>query len=83
MYIGLVEVVAISWFYGIDRFFDHINEMIGSYPKPYIFWKVVLKFVTPVYLTVRISTVFDTNLTTNPPADYLDTHFVQHPRADI
>ena len=55
MFIGLVEVVAISWSYGIDKFFDHIKEMVGRHPRPYMFWKVVLKYVTPTYLTVIVN----------------------------
>ena len=52
MIVGLVEVVSIAWIYGIDKFMDHIKEMVGRYPKPRIFWKIVWQYITPVSLTV-------------------------------
>lgn len=52
MIIGLTELIAISWVYGIDKFLEHIKEMVGDYPKPNIFWKITIKYITPTYLTV-------------------------------
>lgn len=52
IFIGLVEVFSISWIYGIDKFMDHIKEMVGQHLWPYIAWKIVLKYVTPTCLAV-------------------------------
>ena len=51
--IAVIEVIAISWVYGINRFMDNIKEMIGFYPKPLLYWKSLYKFVCPVIIAVR------------------------------
>ncbi|KAL5015178.1 hypothetical protein ScPMuIL_009448 [Solemya velum] len=48
MLIGLTEVVAISYCYGINRFFEDIKIMLGSYP--FIWWKICLAGLTPVFM---------------------------------
>lgn len=40
------ECIAVSWFYGNDRFFDNVNEMIGYYPNA--FWKYCWLIFTPL-----------------------------------
>ncbi|XP_070572810.1 sodium-dependent dopamine transporter-like isoform X2 [Ptychodera flava] len=46
------EAVAVSWFYGVNRFCGDIKEMLGSLPGPY--WKVCWAFVSPVFLAFNI-----------------------------
>ncbi|XP_076036937.1 sodium- and chloride-dependent glycine transporter 1-like [Oratosquilla oratoria] len=45
--IGCIELIAICWIYGVDRFLDDIRTMIGHHPFPYYYWKYAWKFVTP------------------------------------
>jgi len=55
---GLVEVLAISWVYGVDRFLEDIRRMIGwtgmepLYRLHRIYWSVIWKVVTPTLLLV-------------------------------
>ena len=51
--IGLTEVLAVFWVYGIDKYMNHIKEMIGSYPTPNIYWKVIWKFICPLIIGVN------------------------------
>ena len=51
--IALVEVIAISWVYGINKFMDNIKEMIGCYPMPVLYWKAMFKFICPALIAVR------------------------------
>ncbi|XP_070575280.1 sodium-dependent noradrenaline transporter-like isoform X2 [Ptychodera flava] len=44
----LFEAIAIAWFYGVDRFSEDINKMLGF--KPSLWWRILWKFVTPVFL---------------------------------
>ncbi|GFY05794.1 sodium- and chloride-dependent glycine transporter 1 [Trichonephila clavipes] len=45
--IGLIEVVVISWVYGIERFLADIKVMLGKYPYPYQYWRILYRFVVP------------------------------------
>ncbi|CAG2102991.1 unnamed protein product [Medioppia subpectinata] len=45
--IGLVEVVAIAWVYGVDRFLDDMKIMLGHYPFHRLYWRTLWKFVCP------------------------------------
>ena len=55
---GLVEVLAISWVYGVDRFLEDIRRMIGwtglepFYQLHRIYWSIIWKAVTPTLLLV-------------------------------
>uniref|UniRef100_T1J2S9 Transporter n=1 Tax=Strigamia maritima TaxID=126957 RepID=T1J2S9_STRMM len=42
------EAIAVSWIYGIDRFCNDINEMMGFYPGAY--WRICWKFVAPAFI---------------------------------
>ncbi|KAL3310899.1 Sodium-dependent serotonin transporter, partial [Cichlidogyrus casuarinus] len=46
--IVLCECLALSWFYGVDRFSDDIQMMLGF--KPGIFWRICWKFISPLFL---------------------------------
>lgn len=46
------ECIAVSWFYGIDNFYDDIKSMIGYYPSR--FWKICWLYLTP-FLCVSVA----------------------------
>lgn len=46
------ECIAVSWFYGNDKFYENIKEMIGYYPGR--FWKISWFFLTPFLCVVII-----------------------------
>uniref|UniRef100_A0AAR2K1G4 Transporter n=1 Tax=Pygocentrus nattereri TaxID=42514 RepID=A0AAR2K1G4_PYGNA len=48
----LVEAVGVSWFYGVDRFSEDIERMMGF--KPGLYWRLCWKFVSPVFLLVVV-----------------------------
>ncbi|XP_013384066.1 sodium-dependent dopamine transporter isoform X2 [Lingula anatina] len=48
MFAVFFEAMAISWFYGVDRFCEDIQEMLGF--KPGIFWRVCWMFVAPIFI---------------------------------
>jgi SNF family Na+-dependent transporter len=47
------ECIAISWCYGIDRFYNDIKDMIGYYPSR--FWKLCWSILTPLLCFVNSS----------------------------
>ncbi|KAK3509721.1 hypothetical protein QTP70_008462 [Hemibagrus guttatus] len=48
----LVEAIGVSWFYGVDRFSEDIERMMGF--KPGIYWRLCWKFVSPLFLLVVV-----------------------------
>uniref|UniRef100_A0A8C4E724 Transporter n=1 Tax=Dicentrarchus labrax TaxID=13489 RepID=A0A8C4E724_DICLA len=44
----LLEVIAVSWFYGTNRFCNDIEEMLGFYPG--CFWRVCWVAICPCFL---------------------------------
>ncbi|GIY22085.1 sodium- and chloride-dependent glycine transporter 1 [Caerostris darwini] len=48
--IGLIEVLVISWVYGIERFLLDIRVMLGKYPYPYQYWRIIFRFVVPLLI---------------------------------
>ncbi|XP_013882035.1 sodium-dependent neutral amino acid transporter B(0)AT1 [Austrofundulus limnaeus] len=48
--IGLFELIAIVYIYGIDRFNNDLQFMIGH--KPSIFWQVSWRFISPLIILV-------------------------------
>ncbi|KAM7420413.1 hypothetical protein PAMA_014908 [Pampus argenteus] len=59
----LIEAIGIAWFYGVDRFSDDIEEMIGQRPGRY--WRLCWKFVSPCFLLFMVVVSF---ATFNPPS---------------
>ncbi|XP_030014811.1 sodium-dependent dopamine transporter isoform X1 [Sphaeramia orbicularis] len=58
----LIEAIGIAWFYGVDRFSDDIEEMIGQ--RPGMYWRLCWKFVSPCFLLFMVVVSF---ATFNPP----------------
>lgn len=48
--VALLEIVAVSWVYGVDNFLDHIFEMTGK--RLGLHWWIVYKFVAPILALV-------------------------------
>uniref|UniRef100_A0A8C9VR47 Transporter n=1 Tax=Scleropages formosus TaxID=113540 RepID=A0A8C9VR47_SCLFO len=44
----LIEAIGVSWFYGVDRFGEDIERMMGF--KPGLYWRLCWKFVSPAFL---------------------------------
>ncbi|KAF7244733.1 Sodium-dependent noradrenaline transporter, partial [Varanus komodoensis] len=44
----LMEAIGVSWFYGVDRFSEDIERMMGF--KPGLYWRLCWKFVSPAFL---------------------------------
>lgn len=45
---GMIEIMAVSWVYGVNRFCDDIKFMLGR--ETSIYWKFCWAFVMPVGL---------------------------------
>ncbi|KAM9824348.1 LOW QUALITY PROTEIN: sodium- and chloride-dependent GABA transporter 2-like [Neosynchiropus ocellatus] len=45
LFMAIFETVCIAWVYGVERFYDNIEDMIGYRPGPYI--KYCWLFLTP------------------------------------
>ncbi|XP_004074450.1 sodium-dependent neutral amino acid transporter B(0)AT1 [Oryzias latipes] len=48
--IGLFEMIAVVYIYGIDRFNEDIEFMIGH--KPSLYWQISWRFISPIILLV-------------------------------
>lgn len=48
LFVVFLESVAVSWIYGVNRFSDDIESMIGY--RPGIFWRVCWCVVSPIFL---------------------------------
>nr|CAH7729469.1 unnamed protein product [Callosobruchus chinensis] len=47
---ALFEAVAVSWFYGLDRFTQDVEAMLGT--KPGMYWRICWKFISPSFIVV-------------------------------
>ncbi|KAL5238239.1 hypothetical protein ACI65C_005649 [Semiaphis heraclei] len=45
---ALFECIAVSWFYGLEKFCDDVESMIGH--RPGLYWRLCWKFVSPLFI---------------------------------
>jgi len=69
LFLIFFECIAVSWAFGVDRFYDGIKEMIGYYPTKW--WKFCWTFTTPI---ICIG-VFIFNIIQWTPVKYLNYEF--------
>ncbi|XP_020791109.1 solute carrier family 6 member 4b [Boleophthalmus pectinirostris] len=50
--VGFLEAIAVSWFYGIQRFSSDVQAMLGTAPG--LFWKVCWVAISPAFLAYII-----------------------------
>eukprot|EP00091_Calanus_sinicus_P023242 TRINITY_DN7738_c0_g1_i1.p1 TRINITY_DN7738_c0_g1~~TRINITY_DN7738_c0_g1_i1.p1 ORF type:complete len:160 (+),score=25.70 TRINITY_DN7738_c0_g1_i1:223-702(+) len=52
---ALLEVVLVSWVYGVDKFMENLSEMDINLPAPVkLYWKYSWKYTTPTILTILL-----------------------------
>lgn len=56
LFIVLCEMVAVCWFYGINRFSEDIRLMMGFYPG--IYWRVCWMFC-PFFIAVSFTLYYN------------------------
>uniref|UniRef100_A0A6A7FYT7 Transporter n=3 Tax=Hirondellea gigas TaxID=1518452 RepID=A0A6A7FYT7_9CRUS len=71
--VGVIEVLVVTWIYGVDNFLEDIKLMLGHYPYPRVFWKVIWKYGMPLMV---MSILVCTFLFYEPPS-YGDYQFPQ------
>ncbi|KYB26417.1 sodium-dependent noradrenaline transporter isoform X1 [Tribolium castaneum] len=49
---ALFEAIAVSWFYGLDRFTQDVEAMIGT--RPGLYWRICWKFVSPTFIIMVV-----------------------------
>jgi len=47
----LVEIIMVSYIYGVDNFMTDVEFMLGQ--RPSVFWKIAWKYIVPLVLIVR------------------------------
>ncbi|KAM0727670.1 Sodium and chloride-dependent GABA transporter 1 [Formica fusca] len=69
LFLMFFECIAVSWAFGVDRFYDGIRDMIGYYPC--FWWKICWTFTTPAICVG----VFIFNIIKFVPVKYLTYEF--------
>ncbi|KAL9962432.1 hypothetical protein ACROYT_G031536 [Oculina patagonica] len=46
LFVSLMEIIIISWIYGVDRFSADVEAMTGR--KPFLWFRICWKYITPV-----------------------------------
>ncbi|XP_071645280.1 GABA neurotransmitter transporter-1B isoform X1 [Temnothorax longispinosus] len=69
LFLMFFECIAVSWAFGVDRFYDGIRDMIGYYPC--FWWKICWTFTTPAICVG----VFIFNIIKFVPVKYLAYEF--------
>ncbi|XP_076471518.1 sodium- and chloride-dependent glycine transporter 1-like isoform X2 [Babylonia areolata] len=52
LFVGLIELIAISWVYGFEDFWSDVVMMVGE--KPRMYWKVCWVVLSPLVIAVTI-----------------------------
>lgn len=50
--IAFLEIIAVMWIYGAERFYENIKEMNGK--LPYNNWRILWKYICPILLAVIV-----------------------------
>jgi len=50
LFVVFVETIGVFWFYGVSRFCDDVELMLGS--RPALFWRVCWQYISPIFLAV-------------------------------
>jgi len=45
LWLAMFESIAIGWVYGVDRFYDDIESMLGF--RPHVYFKICYKYLIP------------------------------------
>uniref|UniRef100_A0A8C4HGI0 Transporter n=1 Tax=Dicentrarchus labrax TaxID=13489 RepID=A0A8C4HGI0_DICLA len=53
--VGFLEAIAVSWFYGINRFSNDVKSMLGKAPG--LFWRVCWVAISPAFLYIIVSSI--------------------------
>ncbi|XP_011688581.1 PREDICTED: sodium- and chloride-dependent GABA transporter 1 isoform X2 [Wasmannia auropunctata] len=69
LFLMFFECIAVSWAFGVNRFYDGIRDMIGYYPC--FWWKICWTFTTPAICVG----VFIFNIIKFVPVKYLTYEF--------
>ncbi|KAG5675836.1 hypothetical protein PVAND_005706 [Polypedilum vanderplanki] len=50
LFVVFVESAGVFWFYGVDKFSDDIEQMLGQ--KPSLYWRICWRYISPTFLFV-------------------------------
>lgn len=50
LFVVFVEAAGVFWFYGVDKFSEDIEQMLGQ--KPSLYWRVCWRYISPTFLFV-------------------------------
>lgn len=53
LWVCFFQTIAISWFFGADRFRECINQMLGF--RPNLFWYICWVYLAPLVMIVRFN----------------------------
>lgn len=70
--VALSECIAIGYVYGVNKFGDDIEQMIGS--KVNIYWKIIWKFVAPAIVLVLLVATLISKFINPITYDAYDSH---------
>jgi len=50
LFVVFVEAAGVCWFYGVNRFCDDVELMIGS--RPGLFWRICWQYISPTFILI-------------------------------
>lgn len=50
LFVVFVESAGVFWFYGVDKFSEDIEQMLGE--KPSLYWRICWRYISPTFLLV-------------------------------